>query len=67
MPAYAKDGKVVLFFQSGLKFKTRYATIGFQQAANLDDGDLWPTSFALTRLTPDVEAKIGKIVRRAAS
>jgi uncharacterized protein YdhG (YjbR/CyaY superfamily) len=65
MPAYAKDGKVVCFFQSGQKFKTRYATLGFQEAANLDDGDIWPTSFALKRLTPGVEAKIGKLVKRA--
>jgi uncharacterized protein YdhG (YjbR/CyaY superfamily) len=67
MPAYAKDGKVVCFFQSGQKFKSRYATLGFQQAANLDDGDLWPTSFALKRLTAAVEEKIGKLVKRAAS
>ena len=67
MPAYAKDGKVVCFFQSGLKYKTRYATFGFQQAANLDDGDIWPTSFALKRLTAPVEEKIGKLVKKAAS
>ena len=67
MPAYAKDGKVVCFFQSGQKFKSRYATVGFQDAANLDDGDFWPTSFALKRLTPAVEEKIGKLVKRAAS
>jgi uncharacterized protein YdhG (YjbR/CyaY superfamily) len=67
MPAYAKDGKVVCFFQSGQKFKSRYATLGFQDAANLDDGDLWPTSFALKRLTATVEEKIGKLVKRAAS
>ncbi|HSS60159.1 MAG TPA: DUF1801 domain-containing protein [Candidatus Limnocylindrales bacterium] len=67
MPAYAKDGKVVCFFQSGRKFKTRYATLGFQDAANLDDGDIWPTSFALTKLTAAVEEKIGKLVKRAAS
>ncbi len=67
MPAYAKDGKVVCFFQSGLKFKTRYATLGFQDKANLDDGEMWPTAFALTELTPAVEAKIGKLVKRAAS
>jgi uncharacterized protein YdhG (YjbR/CyaY superfamily) len=66
MPAYAKDGKVVCFFQSGQKFKARYATFGFQQAANLDDGDIWPTSFALQKLTPAVEEKIGKLVKRAA-
>ena len=67
MPAYAKDGKVVCFFQSGQKFKSRYATFGFQDAANLDDGDLWPTSFALKRLTAAVEEKISKLVKRAAS
>lgn len=67
MPAYAKDGKVVCFFQSGQKFKSRYATFGFQPAANLDDGDMWPTSFALTRLTSTVEDKIAKLVKQAAS
>ena len=67
MPAYAKDGKVVCFFQSGQKFKSRYATFGFQDAANLDDGDFWPTSFALKRLTAAVEDQIGKLVKRAAS
>ena len=66
MPAYAKDGKVVCFFQSGHKFKTRYATLGFQQAANLDDGDVWPTSFALLKLTPAVEDKIAKLIKKAA-
>ena len=67
MPAYAKGGKVVCFFQSGQKFKARYATLGFQDAANLDEGDIWPTSFALMRLTAAVEQKIGKLVERAAS
>ena len=67
MPTYAKDGKVVCFFQSGQKFKSRYATLGFQDAANLDDGDIWPTSFALKRLSPAVEEKIGNLVKRAAS
>jgi uncharacterized protein YdhG (YjbR/CyaY superfamily) len=67
MPAYARDGKVVCFFQSGQKFKSRYATFGFQQAANLDEGDIWPTSFALKRLTAAVEERIGKLVQRAAS
>jgi uncharacterized protein YdhG (YjbR/CyaY superfamily) len=66
MPAYAKDGKVICFFQSGAKFKSRYATLGFQQEANLDDGDFWPTSFAVNRLTAAVEDKIGKLVRKAA-
>lgn len=67
MPAYAKGGKVICFFQSGAKFKSRYATFGFQQDANLDDGDIWPTSFAVNRLTASVEDKIGKLVKKAAS
>jgi uncharacterized protein YdhG (YjbR/CyaY superfamily) len=67
MPAYAKGGKVICFFQSGAKFKSRYATFGFQQDANLDDGDFWPTSFAVNRLTAAVEDKIGKLVKKAAS
>jgi uncharacterized protein YdhG (YjbR/CyaY superfamily) len=67
MPAYAKDGKVICFFQSGAKFKSRYATFGFQQDANLDDGDLWPTSFAVNRLTAAVEDKIGNLVKKAAT
>src|SRR5579864_8016318 len=65
MPAYAKDGKVICFFQSGAKFKSRYSTFGFQQDANLDDGDFWATSFALNRLTPSIEEKIGKLVKKA--
>jgi uncharacterized protein YdhG (YjbR/CyaY superfamily) len=67
MPAYAKDGKIVCFFQSGQKYKTRYSTFGFQDAARLDEGDIWPTSFALKKLTADVEKKIGMLVKRAAS
>ena len=67
MPAYAKDGKVVCFFQSGQKFKSRYATLGFQDKANLDDGAMWPTAFALTKLTTEVEAKIAALVKKAAS
>ena len=67
MPAYAKDGKIICFFQSGAKFKSRYATFGFQQDANLDDGDFWPTSFAVKRLTAAIEEKIGKLVKKAAS
>jgi len=67
MPAYAKDDKVVCFFQSAQKFKTRYTTVGFQPAANLDDGDFWATSFALQKLTPAVEERIGRLVKRAAS
>ncbi|TQM33067.1 iron chaperone [Nocardia bhagyanarayanae] len=67
MPAYARDGKVVCFFQSAEKFKARYATLGFNDSANLDDGTLWPTAFALTKLTADDEKKIGELVRRAVS
>jgi uncharacterized protein YdhG (YjbR/CyaY superfamily) len=67
MPAYAKDGKVVCFFQSGAKFKTRYATFGFQEAAHLDDGSMWPVAFALTKLTRADEARIRALVKQAAS
>ena len=67
MPAYAKDGKVVCFFQSAQKFKARYATLGFNDAANLDDGTMWPTAFALTKLTAADEARIGALVKKAAS
>jgi uncharacterized protein YdhG (YjbR/CyaY superfamily) len=67
MPAYAGGGKVVCFFQCAHKFKTRYATFGFNDPANLDDGAMWPTAFALTELTPDVEARIGALVQRAVS
>ncbi len=67
MPAYAKDGKVVCFFQSAAKFKTRYATFGFQHQANLDDGDMWPTAFALKELTAAEEARIGALVKKAVS
>ncbi len=66
MPAYAKDGKIVCFFQSAHKFKSRYATLGFNDEANLDEGTMWPTSFALTELTAADEAKIGALVKRAA-
>src|SRR5215217_4177739 len=65
MPAYALDGKVVCFFQSAHKFKARYATFGFNDAANLDDGAMWPTSFALKELTATEEAKISALVKRA--
>ena len=65
MPAYAKDGKVVCFFQSAQKFKTRYATLGFSDKANLDDGAMWPTAFALQELTAAVEARIKKLVKTA--
>ena len=67
MPAYAKDGKVVCFFQSADKFKSRYATLGFSDEANLDDGAMWPTSFALTELTPADEARIAALVKKAVS
>jgi uncharacterized protein YdhG (YjbR/CyaY superfamily) len=68
MPAYAnKDGKVVCFFTAASKFKSRYATFGFNDAANLDEGAMWPTSFALKELTAAEEAKIGKLVKKAAS
>jgi uncharacterized protein YdhG (YjbR/CyaY superfamily) len=67
MPAYAKDGKVVCFFQSAQKFDTRYATLGFSDKANLDEGAMWSTSFALKELTATEEAKIGALVERAAS
>jgi len=65
MPAYAKDGKVVCFFQSAQKFKTRYATLGFSDAAKLDEGALWPVAFALKELTAAEEARIGALVKKA--
>jgi uncharacterized protein YdhG (YjbR/CyaY superfamily) len=65
MPAYAKDGKVVCFFQSAQKFNSRYATFGFNDTANLDEGTMWPTSFALTELTATEEAKISALVKKA--
>ena len=65
MPAYAKDGDVVCFFQSAQKFKARYATLGFSDKANLDEGDMWPTSFALQRLTAAEEKAIGALVKKA--
>jgi uncharacterized protein YdhG (YjbR/CyaY superfamily) len=65
MPAYAKDGKVVCFFQSADKFKSRYATFGFSDKANLDNGDMWPTSFALKGLSAAEEKKIGALVKKA--
>ena len=67
MPAYAKDDKVVCFFQSAAKFKARYATFGFSDKANLDDGNMWPTSFALKELTSAAEKKIAGLVKKAAS
>ena len=67
MPAYAKDGKVVCFFQSAQKFKTRYATFGFTHEANLDEGAMWPVAFALKELTAAEEARIGALVKKAVS
>jgi uncharacterized protein YdhG (YjbR/CyaY superfamily) len=67
MPAYAKDGKVLCFYQSAQKFKTRYGTFGFSDKANLDDGEMWPTAFALKELTADTEARIVALVTRAVS
>ncbi len=67
MPAYAKDGKVVCFFQSAQKFNTRYATLGFSDTANLDEGAMWPTAFALTELTAAEEERIGALVKKAVS
>ena len=67
MPAYAKDGKVICFFQAASKFKVRYATFGFQPDANLDEGNMWPTSFALNELTAAEEKKIVALVRKAVS
>ena len=67
MPAYAKDGKVVCYFTAASKFNSRYATFGFNDAANLDEGAMWPTSFALKELTPDVEARTAALVKQAVS
>jgi len=67
MPAYTKDGKVVCFFQAAQKFKTRYATFGFSDKANLDEGNIWPNAYALTKLTPADEAKISALVKKAVS
>ena len=66
MPAYARDGEVVCFFQSAQKFKTRYATVGFSDKAGLDDGAMWPVAFALKELTPSDEARIAAMVKKAA-
>jgi uncharacterized protein YdhG (YjbR/CyaY superfamily) len=66
-PAYAKDGKVVCFFQNSQKFNTRYATFGFSDAANLDEGAMWPVAYALTELTAAEEARIGALVKKAVS
>ena len=67
MPAYAKDGKVVCFFQSAQKFNTRYATLGFSDEAHLDDGAMWPCAFALKELNPAAESRIGALVKKAVS
>jgi uncharacterized protein YdhG (YjbR/CyaY superfamily) len=67
MPAYAKEGKVVCFFTPASKFKERYATLGFNGDANLDDGSMWPTAYALTKLTAADEKKIGALVKKAVS
>jgi uncharacterized protein YdhG (YjbR/CyaY superfamily) len=67
MPAYAKDGSVICFFQPARKFKSRYATLGFSDKANLDEGAMWPTSFALTELTEAAEARIAELVSKAVS
>jgi hypothetical protein len=67
MPAYAKDGKIVCFFQAAQKFKTRYATFGFSDAANLDEGTMWPNAYALTKLTAADEARIAALVKKAVS
>ena len=67
MPAYAKDGKVVCFFQASQKFKTRYSTLGFNDKANLDEGNMWPIAFALKKLTDTEEAKIATLVKKAVS
>ena len=67
MPAYAKDGKVVCFFKAASKFDTRYATFGFEEAAMIDDGDFWPTSYGLTKMTPAIEKQLGELVKKAVS
>lgn len=65
MPTYTKNGKNICFFQSAAKFNARYATLGFDEWANLDEGDIWPTSFALKNLTPEVEAKVRELIMKA--
>ncbi|MFZ0218555.1 MAG: hypothetical protein WAM30_21675, partial [Candidatus Dormiibacterota bacterium] len=67
MPAYSKDGNVICFFQSGQKFKTRYATLGFSDKAKLDDGAIWPTAYALTKLSAAEEERISALVKQAVS
>lgn len=67
MPAYARDGKVICFFQAASKFKVRYSTFGFQPDARIDDGEMWPIAFAVTKLTPRSEARIAELVKKAVS
>ena len=67
MPAYARDGNIVCFFQAAQKFNTRYSTLGFNDSANLDDGDVWPVAYAVTRLTEAEEKKIAALIRKAVS
>ena len=67
LPAYAKDGKVICFFQDAAKFKMRYATLGFSDKARLDEGNMWPNAYALKELTPAEEARVGELVKKAAS
>ena len=67
MPAYAKDGKTLCFFQPAAKFKTRYGTFGFENVANLDDGAMWPTAFAVTKLTTETKARIAELLKQAVS
>lgn len=67
MPAYARDGKVLVFLKPAAKFKVRYAEVGFNEWANLDEGDMWPTAFAVIAMNPDIEARITDLVRRASS
>ena len=67
MPAYSRDGKVICFFQAKSKFKVRYSTFGFQPDARIDDGEMWPVAFAVTKLTPSAEARIVELVKKAAS
>ena len=66
MPAYSKDGKTICFFQPASKFKVRYSTFGFQPDATIDDGDMWPVAFAVTKLTPAVEKRIVELIKKAA-
>ncbi|TCC06019.1 iron chaperone [Kribbella soli] len=67
MPGWAKNGKIVCFFQDAAKFKYRYSTFGFQDSANVDDGDMWPTSYAITKLTPAVEKRLVALIKQAVS